>query len=155
MSDRHGTLQGIATRTAKRAPMMTHSEAVIDAGAGLVGDFARKPGNRQVTVLAWEKWLAACAALGVSPERVPDVVPWTFRRANLLLAGIDLPVVLGGRIAIGPVVLEITGETDPCKRMEEQYTGLQAALMPEARGGVTTTIITGGAVALGDPVRWL
>ena len=155
MNDRSGTLKGIATRPAKRAAMTTHNEIVIDAGAGLAGDFARKPGKRQVTVLAWEKWLAACAALGVSPERVPEQVPWTFRRANLLLTGIDLPVTIGRRIAIGPVVLEITGETDPCKRMEEQFAGLQNALMPDARGGVTTTIITGGAVVLGDPVRWL
>jgi hypothetical protein len=39
--------------------------------------------------------------------------------------------------------------------MEEQFTGLQAALTPDARGGVITTIITGGNIKLGDPVRWL
>jgi MOSC domain-containing protein YiiM len=154
MDDRNGVLRGIATRPAKRAAMVIHSTIAVEAGLGLAGDFIRKP-KRQVTVLAWEKWLAACAELGVAPDQIPATVPWTFRRANLLLAGIDLAPTVGRRLAIGPVVLEITGETDPCQRMEEQRAGLQAALTPDTRGGALTTIITGGKVTVGDPVRWL
>jgi MOSC domain-containing protein YiiM len=146
-----GTLKGIATRPAKRAAMVTHAAIAIHAAAGLDGDFGRKPGRAQVTLLAWEKWQAACAELDASPEQVP----WTFRRANLLLAGVRLEPIAGQRIAIGPVVLEITTELDPCIRMEQQFTGLQNALMPDARGGVRTTIITDGTVSLGDPVQLL
>src|SRR3954464_288320 len=81
MDDRNGVLRGIATRPAKRAAMVIHSTATIDGGAGLAGDFRRTP-KRQVTLLAWEKWLAACADLGVAADQVPATLPWTFRRAN-------------------------------------------------------------------------
>ena len=54
--------------------------------AGLAGDSkgARFP-LRQITVLAREAWEAAAAALGD-----PDL-PWTVRRANLLVEGVELP----------------------------------------------------------------
>jgi acetolactate synthase-1/3 small subunit len=38
-------------------------------------------------------------------------------------------------VAPDAVVLEITGEADPCRRMEQQFAGLQNALTPDARGG--------------------
>ena len=47
----------------------------------------------------------------------------------------------------------ITDETDPCNRMEEQHAGLQAALGPDWRGGVTCRVVQGGEVTLGDQVR--
>lgn len=143
-----GTLRAIATRSAKRAAMVPQIFTVIDAGAGLAGDANRKPGPAQVTIVSWEKWQEACAALGAD-------LPWKLRRANLLVEGVPLMPDVGRRISIGPVVLEITGETDPCQRMDQQHMGLRAALTPDARGGVRCRVIVGGSIALGEPVHLL
>lgn len=146
-SDVLGRLRGIATRPAKRAAMVTKTAAEILARAGVSGDFARKRGKRQVTVLSEEAWRAACDALGAA-------LPWTTRRANLLVAGIPLQPLAGSRIVIGEVILEVTGETDPCKRMDEQHQGLRTALTPHGHGGVTCRVIAAGKIAVGDGVRW-
>ena len=53
---------------------------------------------------------------------------------------------------IGDLQLEITGETDPCARMEEQVSGLRQALTPDWRGGVTCRVRSSGRIAVGDAV---
>ena len=94
--------------------------ARVSGESGVQGDFRGRPGQRQVTVLALEGWRAACADLGQD-------VDWTSRRANLLVEGLPLAGSAGGRIVIGDLVLEITGETDPCSRMDEASEGLRRA----------------------------
>ena len=58
----------------------------------------------------------------------------------------------GNRLKIGDVLLEITGETDPCFRMDEQQEGLQEALRPHWRGGVTCRVLSEGQIAVGDEI---
>jgi MOSC domain-containing protein YiiM len=140
-----GKVLGIARRAAKRAPMETLSSVEITKTSGVAGDTRGKPGRRQVTVLPIEGWRAACAELGAD-------LPWTFRRANLLVEGIAPAERVGHRIVIGEVVLEVTGELDPCSRMDAQHPGLTVALMPQWRGGVTCRVLKGGAVSVGDAV---
>lgn len=142
-----GLLRGIATRPAKRAPLATHGASVIHAKAGIDGDFGRRPGRSQVTILSEEAWRAACDEVGA-------VLPWTMRRANLLVSGIPLQPLARSHIVIGEVVLEVTGETDPCQRMDEAHAGLRRALTPEARGGVRCRVLAGGKIAVGDTVAW-
>ena len=142
-----GRLIGIARRERKRAPMEELQRAQIEADAGLEGDSRARFRNRGVTVMAREAWEAALADLGDA-----DDLPWTLRRANFLVEQIELPREPGGLIQVGSALLRITGETDPCERMEEQHAGLQAALVPDWRGGVTCRVIRGGEVALGDEV---
>jgi MOSC domain-containing protein YiiM len=72
-----------------------------------------------------------------------------------LIEGVELPRALGGIIAVGPAVLEITYPTTPCMRMDEARQGLMRALYPDWRGGVTCRVLEGGRVALGDPVAVL
>ena len=86
-----------------------------------------------------------CAELGKD-------LPWTTRRANLLVDGIALPQAAGDVIEIGDVKLKVELETDPCSRMEEQFAGLKQALTPDWRGGVCCTVLSGGTVAIGDSV---
>ena len=57
------------------------------------------------------------------------------------------------RLRLGPVVLEITGETKPCERMEEARAGLRAALTPEWRGGIFGHVVEDGLLRVGDPVE--
>ena len=138
-------LVGIATRKAKRAPMETYVEAEITRESGVGSDFRGKPGKRQVTVLSNESWAAACSELNAE-------IPWTVRRANLLVEGLNLHESTGSMLVIGEVHLEVTGETDPCWRMDEQHEGLMAALTPDWRGGVLCRVLTGGTINVGDPV---
>lgn len=114
----------------------------ITVAAGLEGDFkgAKYP-RRQITLLAREAWQAA--------------LPWTVRRANLLIEGVRLPRAAGGIVRIGQVRLEVTGQTYPCQRMNEACAGLLSALAKDWRGGVTARVIEGGFVAHGDCVEVL
>lgn len=123
----------------------------IDAGLGLDGDHKGvKFPRRGVTLLELEAWEAAIAELADLAGPVP--LPWTARRANLLVAGIRLPQGKGGLIAIGDVRLEVTAETYPCRRMEEEHPGLLRALAMDGRGGVTCRVIAGGLVRVGDAI---
>lgn len=140
-----GTLTGIARREKKRAPMETLERAEISRESGVAEDFRGKPGKRQVTVVSAAAWRDACRDLGRE-------IPWTTRRANLLVDGIELPDTAGAILAIGRVRLLITGEVDPCSRMDEQYAGLTRALLPDWRGGVSCSVLEAGPVALGDSV---
>ena len=140
-----GRLAGIARRERKRAPMESLETAEITATTGVANDSRGKPGKRQVTLLASESWQAACAEIGQD-------VPWTTRRSNLLIEGIQLPQEAGRIISIGDVRLRTTVEVDPCSRMDEQVPGLTAALQPDWRGGVACEVIAGGTISVGDDV---
>jgi MOSC domain-containing protein YiiM len=143
-----GRLIGIARRDRKRAPMEELDRVLVEDDAGLEGDYRGRFPNRGVTVIAREAWEAALADLDDANE-----LPWTLRRANLLVEQIELPREPGHLIQVGGALLRITGETDPCGRMEEQRKGLMAALTPDWRGGITCVVVQGGEVALGDQVK--
>jgi MOSC domain-containing protein YiiM len=145
MKQNEARLLGIAVRPAPGATPQELSEAVIDITTGIAGDHRRTPGARQVTVLTREGWEAAC-------REVDAELPWTTRRANLFIDGVDLSRTRGAQLQIGEVVLEITGETRPCGFMENAQAGLRQALGLDWRGGVTCQVIAGGAVRVGDPV---
>lgn len=143
-----GHLVSIARRARKRAPMEELRSASISPQAGVAGDFRGKPGRRQVTILFRQDWQAAIANL--DPQ-----TPWTVRRANLLVTGLANPKAPGGVLAIGAARFLITGETDPCIRMDEQLAGLQEAMKPDWRGGLTARVLTGGEIEVGDKAEWL
>jgi MOSC domain-containing protein YiiM len=149
-----GRLIGIAVRSGHRAPMQTLERASIALGAGVEGDYkgAKHP-RRGVTLLAREAWEAALAALGTDTDDAG--LPWTARRANLLVEGVSLPRAVGGVVRVGPAVLEVTYPTTPCRRMDEVRAGLLRALYPDWRGGITCRVVEGGAIAIGDCVEVL
>ena len=140
-----GRLEAIAIRSASRAPMLERERAQVSCAAGVDGDFRGRPGDRQVTVLSSEAWRRACDHLGQS-------LPWTLRRANLLVSGLEIAHTTGARLEIGDATLEVTGETDPCQVMDRQHPGLRAALGPDWRGGITCRVVRGGDVGVGDGV---
>lgn len=143
-----GTLKGIAYKLEKRAPMLTCDTAFIGIETGVAEDYRGKPGKRQVTILAEEALMEAC-------EVLQKDIPWTTRRANLLICGIQLEKSSGKHLQIGDAIIEVTGETDPCYRMDEQVQGLKEALEPNWRGGVTGKVVFEGHVKIGDAVQWV
>jgi len=138
-----GRLIAIAVKSKPFAPVETLEVAEVTEDGGLRGDFRGASPDRQVTLVFEADWLAACADLG-------QPLPWTLRRANLLVAGLANPRRAGDIVRIGDVVLAITGETHPCGRMDKQANGLRAALEPDWRGGLTARVTRGGVVRSGD-----
>ena len=140
-------LVGIAIKEGKLRPMIKLDQATVSSENGIESDFCGKSKKRQVTILPKIVWDEVCKELQVTLD-------WTSRRANLLIDEIDLENKIGSWISIGEVVLEITGETDPCSRMDEIHPGLKKVLEPNWRGGVTCRIIHGGIIAINDKVTF-
>lgn len=141
-----GKVLAMARRKASRAPMETVLAALIDEAGGLEGDLRGEDDERQVTLLTREGWEAASAELDRD-------LPWTTRRANILIEGVAVAGELDGVVRIGEAELVITGETAPCQRMDELAAGLRQALTPDWRGGVTCRVSRGGRVQAGDAVE--
>lgn len=141
------SLQGISYKVVKRGPMLETSTALVTTSTGVAQDIFGKPGKRQVTVLSSEQWEQACESLDIQ-------LPWTTRRANLLVEGITFSKKsVGKMLHIGHLQLLVTGETDPCKKMESAHKGLEAALTPNWRGGVTCKVLNDANINIGDQVH--
>jgi MOSC domain-containing protein YiiM len=143
-----GRLIGIARKEKPRTAMETIAAAAVTKAAGVEGDCRGAQKVRQVSVLFAEDWRAACAELFAD-------LPWTTRRANFYVENFEgLAAVkrVGAQLRIGDVLLEVTEETDPCGRMEEQVPGLKAALTPNWRGGICCKVLKDGRVEIGDKV---
>lgn len=146
-----GTIRGIARHAFPKAPMEVLDHVHVSREGGLQGDFrgAVRPGGkdrRQVSLIEACDWLAAIAELGT-------VVEWQERRANLLVEGLDLPQRKGAVLRIGDTVrLQVTGECDPCSRMDAIVPGLKAVLTPDWRGGALARVLEGGDIRVGDPI---
>lgn len=134
----------VAVRTVKNGPMAEVREASVRKQGGLEGDLAARS-ERGITLLAREQWDETVRELGVD-------LPWHTRRANVLTTGVRSAQLLGNRIRIGGVEIQIEGETKPCELMEMQQSGLLEALKPECRGGVFGRILTDGTISVGDEI---
>ena len=148
-----GRLAGIARHDRPKGPMETLDHVAVTAAEGVHGDFrgglaATKPGRkRQVSLIEAECVSAALAESGA-------VIDWSDCRRNL--QGLRLPREQGLRVRIGDnLVLEITGECDPCERMDALHEGLRAAMTPDWRGGFLGRVIEDGEIAVGDEIRIL
>ena len=135
--------------------METVDHVAVTAAEGVHGDFrgglaATKPGRRrQVSLIEAECVTAAMSEAGA-------LLDWSACRRNLLVQGLRLPREEGLRVQIGDrLVLEITGECDPCERMDALHEGLRAAMTPDWRGGFLGRVIEDGEIAVGDDIRIL
>ncbi len=136
-------LIGIALRNKRRGQMYQIDTAAIGLKFGVKGDYRGRAGPRQVTILSQESWSDACGQLNID-------LPWTIRRANLLVTGKRFSSEDVGRIiSIGKVELRITRETNPCHRMEDARAGLREALDIDWRGGVCCRVEQEGIIRIG------
>ncbi|MGL4614945.1 MAG: MOSC domain-containing protein [Shewanella sp.] len=142
-------LLAIAYKTAKGGLMNEVLCANVTQLCGVENDIFGRPGKRQVTVLSLQQWQTAYQSINAD-------LPWTSRRANLLIDGLIFDAsAVGKQLQIGDLLLEITGQTDPCKKMAASHLDLEAALTPEWRGGVTCKVIQGAMIHQGDVVNLL
>ena len=139
-----GVLKAIAHRPTDGQPMTEVREIIVLAGRGPEVE-NRKPGKREITLLSAESWAATCRDFGVD-------LPWWYRRANLLIEGLDLSAAIGRTLSIGSIRIQVHGETKPCGLMDQQHAGLRQALVPDCRGGVYGQVLAGGTIRVGDLV---
>jgi MOSC domain-containing protein YiiM len=142
------TIKGIAIKSRPREAMQLIDSAQVSVDGGIRGDFRGQQRGRQVTILSEEAWRRACAEIGVD-------LPWTTRRANLLVDRVEFDASwVGRKIRIGAVELVVTEETEPCARMDAQHPGLTAALASEWRGGVCCDVVHAGEIGRGDRLEF-
>ena len=143
---RPGRLEAIWLKRVRLGPMDPVPEAELQAGGGIAGN-ADFGGRRQVTILEANEWERRLAALGSALDP-------SFRRANILVRGVDLAESRGRILAVGDCRIRIDGETKPCALMDEYLPGLRSALYERWGGGAWGAVVGGGRIALGDPVGW-
>ncbi len=96
--------------------------------------------------MSQDQWNLVCLELD-------KPLPWVTRRANLLIQDYSFSSSDRGKLLkIGSLELLITGETDPCKKMEIAQAGLEKALTPDWRGGVTCRVLNDAQITQGDLV---
>jgi len=150
-----GMLAGIARHAEPKGPMEKLDRVSVTTADGVLGDFrgaraSMKPERkRQVSLIEADGVLAAISEASA-------VIDWSDCRRNLLVKGLRIPRVEGTRVRIGDkLVVEITGECDPCERMDALHQGLRATLTPDWRGGFLSRVIEDGEITVGDEVRVL
>lgn len=142
-----GRVEWIGIRPARGEPMTTLDNAMISPGKGLEGDRfeGRETSKRQVTLIQKEHLHAIASWLGREALE-PDI----FRR-NIVVSGLNLLALKGKTFQIGGAVLEYTGLCHPCSKMETAL-GPGGYNAMRGHGGITTRVIEGGKVAIGDSV---
>ena len=143
---RAGRLEWIGLRPARELPMQEVLEAEILPITGLAGDrYAGGSGKRSVTLIQAEH-LPAIAALSGHPHVAPALL-----RRNLVVSGLPLIALKDRRFRIGDVLLEGTGECDPCSRMEDAL-GPGGYNAMRGHGGLTARVLEGGRIRIGDQI---
>lgn len=146
-----GELRGIARREAIMAPMIELSETLVTCESGVACDPRGQPGPRQVSLLLERDW----REVGFEMRQQ---LPWTLRRANLLVSGVELPIYSYEPcwLQIGDeLILAINGEMAPCWRMDAVLQGLSGALAMDWRCGRICNVVQSGFIRRGDPVEKL
>lgn len=141
-------VEWIGISPGNRRPIEPRDEVTVAVGTGVDGDYhsKKKPGgDRQVTLIQAEHFAMIAANTGrdsVSPE--------LFRR-NIVVCGIELTSLIGGRFRIGEALLEGTGPCTPCSRMDENL-GEGGRFAMKGLGGLTAKVIEPGRIRVGDIV---
>ena len=139
---------GLAIRPGKRAALEERSSLQLTPTSGVVDDHGSVP-RRHLTILARSQWQTVGQQLGRD-------LPWTIRRANMLVSDIEFDAKWSGKtLTIGDVKLLVHGELTPCHRMEEQVTDLHDLLLPDWRGGIFCEVLDAGEIKIGDSLEIL
>lgn len=149
-----GRLVSIYVAPTAGAPVVRVPRAEALAERGLAGDryaagagsFSRWPGRgRAVTLVSEEALAEAESMFGVRLAEGEH-------RRNLVVAGVDVRALLGGRFRIGGALFEGARVCAPCRYLV-RTTGqgrIFEALV--GRGGIRAEVVEGGVFAEGDAV---
>jgi MOSC domain-containing protein YiiM len=145
-SEAKGRVEAIWIKRANGGPMDPVTDATLIASRGIQGN-ANQGGWRQVTVIERE-------VFDDLKDSFSDDVDPAMRRANLMISGVRLPNTRFHRLHVGDAVILLRGETRPCQLMDDTLPGLRKALQPDWSGGAFGSVLSGGAIRVGDEV-WL
>lgn len=144
-----GRLEWIGLRPQRLEPISVVAEATLVTDRGIAGDHkfeGRHGSDRQVTLIQFEH-LRAVAGMLHRAEVSPELV-----RRNLVVSGINLLALKGKQFYVGEALLEFSGPCEPCSRMENAL-GPGGYNAMRGHGGITTKVIEGGTIRVGDEVR--
>ena len=144
MGQQEGKIVSIALKTAHGAPLIEVQEARVSE-EGIEGNVHQRA-ERRITFLSKEQWAEV-------EQELDTLLPWTTRRANILVEGLDLVATLGKSLQLGDVRIHINGETEPCGQMEAAHAGLRDVMKPDCRGGVYGNVVQPGPIRVGDTIR--
>ena len=143
---RPGRVEWIGLRPARGQAMESVERIEAVTGTGLIGDrYTSGSGKRGVTLIQAEH-LPVIAALSGHASVAPALL-----RRNVVVSGLPLIALKERRFRIGDVVLEGTGECDPCSNMEKAL-GPGGFNAMRNHGGLCARIVEGGVFRLGDAV---
>ena len=143
MKSGDGKIMSLRLCIGSRDPMQEVTSANLITGQGIQGDrHLKKDGSRskrQVLLMDQETLKNFNLADGEIRE-------------NITVSGINLPQLQSGkRLSLGStVILKITGECEPCSRMDEIRPGLQSLL--EGKRGMLAYVESGGEIKIGDAI---
>ena len=138
-----GTVKSLGIAVSKLRPMDQVDKIELITGQGIVGDrHLRTDGTRskrQILLMDIETLIE----FGLSERDIKE---------NITVQGIDFSLIkLGNIVRIGmDVVLEITGDCEPCSRMDELRSGLKNAI--DGRRGMLAYVKSGGTISSGDSI---
>ena len=138
-----GSVVSMRLNVGSRKPMKEVDSARVITGQGIEGDRHLKVdgsrSRRQILIMDRETLGNFSLDDGIIRE-------------NITVAGMDFSSIdAGDRVSIGrEVVLEITGECEPCARMDEIRAGLQNEL--DGQRGMLAYAEKGGLISVGDAI---
>jgi MOSC domain-containing protein YiiM len=145
-----GVVERIAISAERGAVPATVPGVTAHAGHGLEGEYhwSHTPDPGQSITL-----IAAEALEGLREDTGIELSHEASRR-NVLTRGVNLNALVGRRFAVGGAECEGVELCQPCNRLPKlTERGVLRGLLH--RGGLRADIVSGGEIAVGDPVRAL
>ena len=144
-----GKVEWIGIRPSKRSAIITVDQ-VLANDHGLEGDHysGSSTGKRMVTLILKEHIEVVASIL--QREKVDPAL----LRRNIVVSGINLTALKENEFQIGDAILLGTGNCAPCSLMETNL-GPGGYNAMRGHGGLTTRVIQGGMIRVGDEVRML
>ena len=137
------TIVGLRLCVGSRDPMKIVDDATVITGDGIEGDRHRRADGRrtQRQILLMDR-----ETISKFDLRDGDV------RENITVEGLDFSALKDGdKVAIGSeVILRITGDCEPCSRMDELRDGLKDEL--DGQRGMLAFAEKGGIISNGDSI---
>ena len=145
-----GVVHSVCVREGGGVPKFPLSECRLRA-AGIEGDKPRSP-RRAVIIYSLER------IEGLREEGHPVAAPGSLGE-NIIVEGLDwASLVVGLRLRLGEVLLELTGPTAPCHVIEDQFSDRDSSRVEEARfpgwSRWCAAVLEEGIVSPGDAVSF-